>query len=159
MISLDANLLAIDWGFFALNPREASALYENLKAHPLWTDGDIPGYATAGRYPIEWIGKLPKLIGVPDYHDQMYWSWLIGLSAKVAVDLGDTDEANRIFAREQELVVRDQGVTEVYEHDSNHAPVSRVVNVPVLAALGYRVYRAERPFSWGAGITLDALNR
>ena len=156
-ISLDGNLLAIDLGFHAPSSEEAKKLYANLKRHPLWASRDLPGFNTSKRYPIGWIGGLAKLVNVADYHDDMYWSWLMGLSAKIAGRMGDATERDRIFFGIETLALRDAGITEVYEPAGEHLPVSRVVNFPVLSWLGYRVYAAEKPFSWGAGIILDAL--
>lgn len=156
-VSLDGNLLAIDLGYHAPGSPEAERLYQGLRKHPLWTSRDLPGFNTVERYPPEWIGSMAKLVNVADYHDDMYWSWLMALSAKTAGRMGDLAERDRILAGIERLARRDGSIVEVFEPQGDHRPVNRLIGVSWLAKLGYRLYRAERPFSWGAGLVLDAI--
>lgn len=144
-ISLDANLLAIDWGFFQTESQEARDLYSSLTRHPLWTRNNLPGFVTYPNYPDKWVTKNVKRMGLRHYHDSLYWSWLMGLSGKVAWLMGDVETAERIFEALEKIAVRDQTISEIYE---DHSPFERFHSFSV---------GSEKPFSWGAGIILDAL--
>ena len=144
--SLDANLLAIDLGYFDDNvrPDRAREVYTSLKGSPLWKGGaDMPGYATWPDYPCDWIYWMVKVSGLRHYHDDMYWSWLIALSAQIARRMGDVDESARIVARLTSLAERDRYIVEIYRPTKDLAPFKS------------RLYAAESPFSWGAAFVLD----
>lgn len=83
-VSLDGNLLALDLGYVDADSDEGRALYAKLKASPMWTRGGVPGSATVGDYPKAWLHLPAKLSGLSHYHDEMHWSSLTALSAKVA---------------------------------------------------------------------------
>lgn len=145
-ISLDGLLLAIDLGFHPVGSAEAKFLYESLKVHPLWTKNPgLPGYVTYPDYPVDSIEAMPKLVGVRHYHDRIYWSWLIGLSAKVAYLMGDFEAGDKILDNLQAMAVRDGAIAEVFRWD----PPFRIFQTTF--------YMAEKPFSWGAGMILDAV--
>ncbi len=146
--SLDANLLAIDLGYFDNDPDRdrAKKVYASLKETPLWRGGgaDMPGYVTWPDYPRDWIGWKNKVSGLCHYHDEMYWSWLIALSAKIAWTMGDTDESLAIMDRLTCLAQRDRYIVEIYSPTQD------------LPAFNSRLYAAESPFSWGAAFVVDA---
>ncbi|MDR3606703.1 MAG: hypothetical protein P4M08_04895 [Oligoflexia bacterium] len=143
--SLDGNLLALDLGFFKTD-EENAALYEKLRKSPLW-EGSMgwPGANTFPDYPRSWRSFAVRLAGVGHYHDRIYWSWLIALSAKIAKTRNDLAEYERIVRKLAELAARDRAIVEVYAPKSSLPP--------------YRswLYRSETPFSWGAAFVLDAL--
>jgi hypothetical protein len=147
-ISLEGLLFAIDWGFDSADSADGKALYASLKKHPLWAGGKsgIPGFATYPNYDESAVEPMPKLSGVRHYHDEIYWSWLIALSAKIAFTMNDPSEGNRILSRLEQLAQRDGAVDEVFWPEANLPKVKTAV------------YRAEIPFSWGSSITLEALN-
>lgn len=79
------------------------------------------------------------------YHDQMYWSWLIALSAKIAWKMNDYGEASRIIDQLVGLAERDQSIVEIYSPTPDLVPFSSWL------------YDAERPFSWGAAFVIDLI--
>ena len=144
--SLEANLLAIDLGYFDddSDPRRSQKVYAALKASYLWRGrARLPGFVSFPSYPADWIYWIVRVARLPHYHDAMYWSWLIALSAKIAWKMKDYSEALRIAERLGGLAKRDGSIVEVYRPAEDLAPVSSWL------------YDAERPFSWGAAFVLD----
>lgn len=145
-ISLDGLLLAIDLDVFPAAGPEARTLYAALQQHPLWTgNAGLPGIATYPDYPEAWVDPSVRWFGVRHYHDSIAWSWLLGLSAKVAGAMGDYETQERILHRLEPAARRDQAICEIYHPG------------PELTPYRSRLYRTESPFSWGAGMILDAL--
>ncbi len=144
-VSLDGNLLAIDLGFFQ-DPRRDRALYQALTRSELWTRHGLPGFATAPDYPRSWAHRPARLVGLTHYHGEIFWSWLMALSAKVAHQVGDHPTARRVLRTLGQNARRDGAVTEIY------APK------PGLPAFRSWLYASETPFSWGAGMVLDAIS-
>ncbi|HSD86057.1 MAG TPA: hypothetical protein VLB44_01035 [Kofleriaceae bacterium] len=148
-ISLDGNLLAIDLDYLSLERKVA--LYRNLLRHPLWASPGGPGFVTWRDY--DHTDKSPLVrnpaVGLRGYHDSLYWSWLIALSAKVSAEMVPhvpeaAEHAERLFERLVRMARRDNGIGEVY----------RTGDEPfVLAAPRYR---SDHPFSWGAAFVIDA---
>lgn len=145
LVSLDGNLLALNEDVLSTPMNENLALYEAVRAHPIWSVANIPGSASTPDYPREWISWTTKLVGLRHYHDRLLWSWLSGLSAKAALRNGDTAEAARIFNELERLAIRDGAIAEVYEPTSELPPKQTLL------------YKSEMPFSWGAGCILEAL--
>ena len=142
-VSMDGNLLAIDLGF--LQGNAALALYEAMKRHPLWSAASgLPGVVTVPDYPSRDRNWTVRLVGLGHYHDRLAWSWITAMSAKVASRMGDQLEAERILDGLEQLIARDQTVAEIYEPRGRMKPWHRWL------------YQSERPFSWGAAVTLDA---
>lgn len=152
LFSIDGHLLAL------LNPKfmeqsrarkltseSRESLYQKLKQSPLWSGQSLPGRASWPEYPKAWRSFFTKAVGLSHYHDKMVWSWLTGYSLKLAKVMGDQSEVARIRSKLGELLKRDQGVTEIW----------RVR--PDLPAFRSPLYRSENPFSWGAGVILEAL--
>ncbi len=145
-ISLDGLLLAVDLGLIPYGSREAQLLYEALKRHPLWrVNGRSPGAATWPIYDAKDVEKIPKSFGLVHYHDTIYWSWLMGLAAKVTFRMGDLSESDAILDELERVSLRDGAVAEVYRPEEE------------LPLCNTRIYKAERPFSWGSGLILEAL--
>jgi hypothetical protein len=147
-VSLDANLLAIDLGFFSPQSSEAKTLYSALKSHPLLTTHHgVPSLSTVPNYPSQWVGWVEYLFGVRNYHDEMAWSWLMGFAGKVARLMNDEPQVQLIFSTLEKMAERDGAIGEVYH---SYAPFDFWNN-----ASGS--YHSERPFSWGAGMIVDGL--
>ena len=144
--SLEANLLAIDLGYFDddPDPYRSQKVYAGLTASYLWRGrAELPGFVGFPAYPTDWIYWIVRVARLPHYHDAMYWSWLIALSAKIAWKMEDYGEASRIADRLAGLAKRDGSIVEVYRPTPDLAPFSSWL------------YDAERPFSWGAAFVLD----
>ncbi len=144
-ISMDGNLLAIDLGFS--KGTDAQRLYAAMKVHPLWSAANgMPGVVTMPDYPWASRNWTVRLVGLGHYHDRLAWSWITAMSAKVASRMGDQPEAERILDGLESLIARDQTVAEIYEPKRTMKPWERWL------------YQSERPFSWGAAVTLDAIS-
>ena len=145
-ISLDGILLALDLGVVAPNSPEGKALFKALKKSEFWMrNPGLPGFDTYPNYPSNWIDEGPRLSGLSHYHDSIYWSWLMGLSAKVAYLSGDRIRGDIILMQLQDMAIRDGNVQEIYRDEFPLQPYNNLV------------YKSERPFSWGIGMTLDAI--
>jgi hypothetical protein len=142
-LSLDGNLLAIDLGFVTADA--AQQLYQHLKQSPLWGGAPqgTPGFNTWPNYPASWKSPSVRFARLEHYHDSLYWSWLIALSAKTAARMQDPDESKAILQKLTILAARDKAITEIYSRQ--------------LSLFQSWIYRSETPFSWGAGFVLDAL--
>ncbi len=143
-ISVDGPLLALALGWIAPDSAAGRALFASLCAHPVWGQRGLPR-ASWPDWPAAEISWTTRLVGLRHYHDELVWSWLCALAATVACKVGERDEAERILDHLDALVERDGAVVELY---GAHAP---------WPAFETRFYRAERPFSWGAGMLVEAL--
>ncbi len=138
-ISLDGILWAIDHGLLL----KAQDLYEKLKQHPLFTQYDIPGFATYPSYGPDDMYLQVKLVGLNEYHGNLLWSWLIAYAAKVAFKQGDKVTFGKIQSFLHKSIELNQTVFEIYENSADHKPFNRLL------------YRSESPFSWGTAFILD----
>ncbi len=141
-ISLEGNLWAIEYGLM----KDSKSLYESLKRHPLFTLGPCPGFATFPSYTKEDTYIQVKVVGLQEYHGNMYWSWLMGFSAKVAFLMSDHEMVLKINKMINKVLLRDQVVNEIYRHRSE------------LPAFKSAFYQSEYPFSWGSAFILDFWN-
>ena len=143
-VSLDGNLLALDWDFFS--SRRAQQLFNSLRNSPFFGRMlGLPGWNTYPDYPKSWKNRASRLAGLP-YHDRVYWSWLIALAGKITRRYQDVKMSRSILGRLEELVVRDGVVHEIYDPQNHLQPWNKLV------------YRSEAPFSWGAAFIVDALS-
>jgi hypothetical protein len=145
-VSLDGNLLAIELGFYPTESEEARHLYAVLLESPFWTRDGTPGWNTAPDYPPSWRNPGVQLVGLGHYHDRIRWSWLTSLAAKVSVRMNDLDTARQALEHLSACAARDGTICEIYEERPSHRPWRSLL------------YRSEAPFSWGAGMCLDALH-
>ncbi|MGZ3691093.1 MAG: hypothetical protein ACXVAX_06305, partial [Pseudobdellovibrio sp.] len=79
-ISLEGNLWAIENNLIA----NRDVLYKNLTNHALFTKYKSPGFATYPSYTPDDTYIQVKIVGLQEYHGNIYWSWLMAYSAKVA---------------------------------------------------------------------------
>lgn len=132
VVSLGANYLAIIFGFYD-HPHE---LYQacdklNFQNFPLCSQPN---------YPPHQISWTTKFVGLSHYHDQMFWSWILGAKLKAEKTLFNEYRSLSVL---EELFKRDQTIYEIY--DEQFQP---------FITIGYK---SEFPFSWGLGIILWAL--
>jgi glycogen debranching enzyme len=143
-VSLDGNLLAIDLDY--LPPDRKATLLTALRSHSLWTNG--PGFATAPPYEPKDKSWIDRLVGLEGYHDTLYWSWLMALAAKVSATIGvqgASQDAIKIIARLRRMAERDGSIAEVFQaHPEGDPEMKRT-----------RLYKSEKPFSWGAAFVAD----
>lgn len=146
-IGLDANLLVIDFGFHPPGSPEAEAIYANLQRHPLWSKNNgIAGYPTYPNYPKKWRIKNISFAGMGHYHDSFYWSWLMGLSAKVAFLMNDRASGDLMLENLERIATRDGVIAELFEPK------------PPFKKVRTWLYHTELPFSWGSAFILDAIS-
>lgn len=145
-ISLDAQLLSLKWGFWG-KPHSISArdFYRRLTHHPIWNQPLGPGLCTIPSYPSHEVSWTTKLVGLKEYHGQLYWSWLMGLAAQVARKMMDSQKSKAILNQLTTYAERDGTICEIYDPKSGK---------PFRSLL----YHSEHPFSWGAGLTIDSLS-
>lgn len=137
-ISLDGILWAIEKKLMP-NPE---LLYENLKKHSLWNKYSSPGFATFPSYPKDWIAIQVRLSNLNEYHGNLSWSWLMAYSSIVALKMGDKVEAKRLSKILEDIILRDQVVSEIYYSNETRLPYKSTL------------YQSEEPFSWGAAFSL-----
>ncbi|MBF0366287.1 MAG: hypothetical protein HQK50_12000, partial [Oligoflexia bacterium] len=147
-ISIDGNLLAIDLKYHHPDSPEAINLYAALKRSPLWVKYGLPGIATSPNYPKKWQYRALRSIGLGNYHGEMFWSWTLALSIKVAYLMNDKSEGNRIMATLMKMILRDKAVGEIYSPNPRK-------NYPNWRS---RFYWSESPFSWGSAFVVDLID-
>ena len=142
--SLETQLWCIEENLFAdfIAPAQ---LWENLKSSELWKP--CPGRPVWPDYPSRDVSWTTKLVGLRHYHDQFYWSWLMGESLKVASLMGDAAQIQHVSREIGRLVLKHQAVHEIFEMTNGElAPVRRLL------------YRSEVPFSWGTAKVIEGLS-
>ena len=145
IVSLEGNLLAIEADEFLSEP-EKGRLWEALLRHPLATlDNGVLGRCSHPEWPRAAVAWHAKLVGLERYHGGLAWSWLVGLSLKVALLRQDRVMTERLLTKIHALLLRDGEVVEVYDPEQLWQPWSSWL------------FAAERPFCWGAGYMLEAL--
>lgn len=138
-ISLEANLWAIDYNLLV----DAKSLYAQLSKHPLFTQFGVPGYATYPSYRSEDMYIQVKIVGLREYHGNLFWSWLMGYSGKIAFKCGDLEMFQKIRNNLQTVLERDQTVYEIYRPQAGNPHFESYL------------YKSESPFSWGSAFILD----
>ncbi len=147
-LSLDYHLLGLECGFFgetrsSKNKKneiqdDAKSVYAALKNSELWLKSPrgVPGFNSSAHYPAREKTWAVRLAGLERYHEDLYWSWLMSFAARIALQMGDTEESGRIYAQLHSLFERDQSVYEIYDPKD-------------LRPFASRLYNSEHPFSWG----------
>lgn len=145
-IGLESNLFILESQLGAKN--RLNSIYAHLKLSSLWINSslEIPGFPTSGNYLNQKYSLAVKWSHMKNYHQDIYWSWLMALSAKVAWLYGDCNESKKILGILSNLAIRDQAIGEIYSPKSDF-PLHRTW-----------IYRSEIPFSWGASYVLDAIH-
>ena len=132
--SLEANYLAILFNF--VPSEEQDHLYLALEAHQ---NNSFP-YCTQPPFPAHQVSWTTKIVGLRHYHDDLHWSWILGLKLAAQKKLAITDNTRQLL---EDLFQRDQTIYEVYNEK--------------LQPFETQTYLSEHPFSWGIGIILWAL--
>jgi len=129
-ICLLDNLLAIKYDF-----SDSNKLYKSLKKSKLWGGSNLklPGFPC---YPSNNDVHIQVKFGnLNDYHNDLYWGWLMAFSATIAFKMGDKKEGIKIYNKIIEMASRDIMLFEIYrpEHD--------------MPAFISRTYKAEENFT------------
>lgn len=141
--SLESQLWCIQENLFSekVSPAE---LWSNLKTSPLFSS--FPGHPVWPNYPSREISWSVKLVGLRHYHDELYWSWLLGETLKTARKVGDIDVEKSLVGKLEKIVQRENSIHEIYRLDGENLNVFRTA-----------LYRSEAPFSWGASKIIEGL--
>lgn len=145
IISLEGNLFALEAKEFS-NEIDKKKIWESLKSHPLMQlDQGHMGRCSYPDYEKNQIAWHVRLASLERYHGSLAWSWLMGLGLKVAIERDDAIVVTRMLTKIHSLLIRDREVVEVYDpHDLWQPWESWLMS-------------SERPFSWGAGYLVEAL--
>lgn len=141
--SLETQLWCIEENIFK-NFISRSQLWANLITSPLWLP--LPGRPVYPDYPSKDVSWTTKVVGLRHYHDQFYWSWLMGESLKVAQLMDSEPQTKKLTDALTKLAKDHHTIHEIYEMKETLAPVIRPL------------YTSEHPFSWGAAKILEALS-
>lgn len=140
-VSVEANYLAILFDF--VDSELAKKMLSKLNSSPyLYNKLPLCTYPDYSSREISWTCKA---VGLSNYHDEMIWSWIIGLRLKVLYKLEDHQQATELLQIIHALNLKHGHIYEIFEVDS-HKPTERIF------------YRSEHPFSWGIGIILWAID-
>jgi hypothetical protein len=145
VISLEGNLFALEAPEF-LDPDQKKQLWQSLKVHPLMQlDQGLLGRCSYPEYDKDQIAWHVRLASLERYHGGLAWSWLMGLGLKVAIEQEDAAVVTRMLTKIHSLLIRDKEVVEVYDPNDLWQPWESWL------------ISSERPFSWGAGYLVEAL--
>jgi hypothetical protein len=137
-ICLLDNLLAIKYNFI-----DRKKLYENLKKSKLWHGSKlkIPGFAT---YPNNTDTHIQVSIGgLSNYHNDIYWFWLMAFAGQISFKMKDNEEGKRIHLVLEKIAKRDGCVSEIYKPEKDF---------PIFETL---TYSSERPFTMAASYAIE----
>jgi glycogen debranching enzyme len=133
-----AVIMAAAWGFS--EGEEIARALASMERAGAWRGS---GYcATVPDYPLHLKSLFATLSGNGDYHDSQVWSWSTALAASYHARRGERARALEILRPIAEIALREGEIGEVYDRDRQ---VKRWLA------------RSESPFSWGAGMWLEAL--
>ena len=149
---LDSEQISLDSHFFILKNRllpegQLAMLYRNLKLHPIWTLGPVPGVPVFPAYPSTEISWSVRVVGLRHYHDSFIWGWLAAEAYECAKLQGDEFESEWILNCFFQSVRRDTFLAEIYSQ----------LNKTALKPVRTLLYRSESPFSWTAAKWIEAL--
>ncbi|MFH2020836.1 MAG: GH116 family glycosyl hydrolase [archaeon] len=135
--STDGNILAIIWG---IADSKRSKLIE--EAAFIFDINEVPSACVHPKYPSNLISSDLKLMGLADYHNGLSWIWLGCMTALAKHKLGMKKEGKELMETISEMIVKYNGVYEVYENTGK--PVNRFI------------YKSEMPLAWSAGLFVYA---
>jgi len=146
--SLESNLLAIDWNFVEEGTQKRKDIYESLRDSELWkkSKSTYPGRSTFPKYPSSQKALHVKLVCLEGYHDNVIWTWITALSAKISCKMDDKEEYERIINLLHKLYMRDGTICETYFQDKYMKPFESFI------------YKTEEDFSWSAGKYIEMIN-
>ncbi len=139
-IDIASNYLALIFDFVLKEHQKEH--FEKINAKE-YSSSPFPlcAYPNSAKDQISWTCKY---VGLSRYHDEMIWSWIMGLKLKALEKLDDKTNFETYLGAIWELNQKHGSTFEIYSV-TTHKPVKNVL------------YQSESPFSWGIGITLWAL--
>jgi len=140
-ICLLDNLLAIKYKFIPVKK-----LYLSLKNSELWSASKlkIPGFPT---WPHNKDVHIQVKFGyLTDYHNDIYWGWLMAFSAAISFEMDDKKEGHKIYNILEHIAIRDGTLSEIYKPEPNF---------PIFES---STYSSERPFTMSSCYALKMCN-
>lgn len=112
--------------------------YQNLKKSKLWMHSKlrVPGFATYPQY--EDIHIQVQFGGLKNYHNDLYWYWLMAYAGITSIEMGDKEEGKRIWNILKLMAKRDGTVGEIYKPETGF-PLFETAT-----------YMSEKPFTLAA---------
>ena len=140
-LSSDGNLAACAWAF--ADAEQAAKIVRAMDRLGLFT----PWGPRAGQaYPSSEKSWLSLAAGIPGYHDDGVWLWQSALALRVLAALDRRAPLEAMSGGVVGLILSEGAVGEVYDPLTGRP-------------LAGRLYRAESPFTWSAGMLLEAFTR
>ncbi len=141
VFSTAGNLLAVHWHI--ANKKQAQSIQKKIKEFGI--NEHVPSLTNYPKYPPNFVYLPFYFLGTYDYHNMgMSWLWLGAEDVIVKFKLGKKAEAFKTFEKMSNLIVKHNGVYEVYEQNGN--PVNRFM------------YKSEVPFAWSSALFITAFH-
>lgn len=142
--SADGNYLAILWDISDEEKSKKILDYSHILD---------PCKASFPDYNNNLISTQLKLIGLNKYHS-LHWLWIGCFKAMAYKKLKMNNEAKEILNYIADLILKYNGIYEIYDYDKNKNQKDKLVK-KLIPFNG--LYRSEMPFAWSAGIYIYAL--
>ncbi len=139
--STDGNILAIL--FDIANKNQQLKIQKAIQEFRI--NQHIPSKTNYPKYPFTKISLINYIGGIGDYHNGLSWLWLGCLDAVAKNKIGMRKQAIELLNQIAELIVRHNGVYEIYEQNGKPVKRSR--------------YKSEHPFAWSSGLFIYAVNQ
>lgn len=140
-----SNVFSSDGNFFAIifgvaNQKQAESILK--KAEKFWISKNVPSCTNYPKYKRKDIFFPFYLLGMSDYNNGSFWTWLGCLHAVAQFSAGKKDDAKKVLEKLSKIIERDNDIYEVYEKSAK--PMKRFF------------YKSERQFAWSAGFYIMA---
>ncbi|MFN8578466.1 MAG: hypothetical protein U0354_16675 [Candidatus Sericytochromatia bacterium] len=99
-------------------------------------------------YPSSMVPKMLYLFGMQGYADTFSWPWVTSVYSLAATKVSNKARANSALINVAKMALRDGTFYEIYEPKNGDM-------IPVVR----KFYKAEKDFSWSAGLYVYALNQ
>lgn len=139
VFSTAGNILAIHWHI--ASKKKAQSIEKKITEYGI--NDNVPSLTNYPKYPSNFVYLPFYFLGTYDYHNMgMSWLWLGAEDTIVKQKIGLHKEAFKTFEKMSNLIVKHNGVYEVYEQNGN--PVHRFL------------YQSEVPFAWSSALFVTA---
>ena len=138
MLSSSGNLMAICWDL--ATPAQAHSILDKMNEFGM--ADPVPTQVTHQTYPDKLIAFENRFAGIPEYHTHAAWMWLGAWHIVALARMGRLAEAEALWQRTAQIIVRDGVVHEVYGRDGQY--------------LSTFWYTSEAPLTWNAGMLVFA---
>ncbi len=138
MLSSSGNLLSIVWEL--ATPAQAHSILDKMNEFGM--ADPVPTKVTHQEYPDKLIAFENRFAGIPEYHTHAAWMWLGAWHMVALARMDRLEEADQLWQKAANLIVRDGVVHEVYGRDGHY--------------LSTFWYTSEAPLTWNAGMLVFA---